>query len=301
MTLLERKYTRTTKFSLPITVALLGLLLWGSCQPPKIIEVKLPRHEPLLIVESYLEPGLPKTVIVQQSSGYFDAPEVLVIQNALVTISDGTRTDTLTYTPLSIGTISFGVYTSLDTATFVKEEYGKTFTLRVEARLNNGETRIATATTTLLPAIPVLETTHVFDGRPENRAYITGYFQDPPGEKNFYRVIFITPGTSRYPLPQGQTQRDSVIEYTIADDLFDGQRIPFGSPPFFEPGEEVRIKLVNVSREYYDYLISFESAVEGNGSPFTEPFNVRGNIQGSGVTGIFTGLSYKLFRDTIPD
>jgi hypothetical protein len=277
------------------------LLLNSSCRPPKIIEVKLPKHDPLLIVESYLEPGLPKTVIVQQSTGYFDAPEVLVIQNALVTISHGIKTDTLTYTPLQIGAFQFGVYTSLDTSTFVKEEYGKTFTLNVEAQLKNGEIRKATATTTLLPAVPVLETTHIFDGRPENRAYITGYLQDPVGAKNYYRVIFITPGTSKYPLPPGQTERDSVIEYTLADDLFDGQRIPFGSPPFFEPGEVVQIKLVNITKEYFDYLVSLESAVEGNGSPFVEPFNVKGNVIGSGVTGIFTGLSYTLYRDTVPE
>lgn len=280
--------------------ALIFFSAFTACRQPKIIEVKLPKHEPMLIVESYLEPGFPKTVVVQQSSGYFDAPDVLIIQNALVTISDGTRTDTLVYTPLSVGVFSFGVYTSLDTASIVKEEYGKEFTLRVEAKLSNGETRIATATTRLMNPVSVLRTQHVFDGRPEKRAYITGYIQDPPGERNYYRVIFLTPSTSRYPFANGQTSRDSVIEYTISDDSFDGQEIPFGSPPFFEPEEEVRIKLINVTKEYYDYLISLESAVEGNGSPFVEPFNVRGNVLGKGVSGIFTGLSYKLYRDTIP-
>lgn len=280
--------------------ALIFLSAFTACRQPKIIEVKLPKHEPMLIVESYLEPGFPKTVVVQQSSGYFDAPDVLIIQNAFVTISDGTRTDTLVYTPLSIGVFSFGVYTSLDTASIVKEEYGKVFTLRVEAKLSNGETRIATASTRLMNPVPVLRTQHIFDGRPENRAYITGYIQDPPGERNYYRVIFLTPSTSRYPLANGQTSRDSVIEYTVSDDLFDGEEIPFGSPPFFEPEEEVRIKLINISKDYYDYLVSLESAVEGNGSPFVEPFNVRGNVQGDQVSGIFTGLSYKLYRDTIP-
>ncbi len=276
------------------------LLNFVACRNPKIIEVKLPEHEPLLIVESYLEPGLPKTVIVQQSSGYFDAPDILIISDAFVTISDGTRTDTLVYTPFSVGVFSFGVYTSLDSASIVKPEYGKEFTLRVEAKLRNGETRIATATTRLLAPVPVLRTQHIFDGKPENKAYITGYLKDAPGEVNFYRIIFLTPSTSIYPLPTNQTERDSVIEYTVTDELFDGQEIPFGSPPFFEPGEEVRIKLINISKEYYDYLVSLESAVDGNGSPFIEPFNVRGNVQGVGVRGIFTGLSYQLYRDTIP-
>jgi hypothetical protein len=286
---------------LQFLAAILFLMQFIACRDPKIIEVKLPKHEPLLIVESYLEPGFPKTVIVQQSSGYFDAPDVLIIPDAFVTISDGTRTDTLVYTPLSVGVFSFGVYTSLDTASIVKPEYGKEFTLRVEAKLKNGETRIATARTRLLEPVPVLRTLHVFDGKPENRAYITGYLKDAPGEVNFYRVIFLTPSTSIYPMPNNSNERDSVIEYTVTDDLFNGQEIPFGSPPFFEPGEEVRIKLINISKEYYDYLVSLESAVEGNGSPFVEPFNVRGNIQGEGVRGIFTGLSYQLFRDTIPN
>jgi hypothetical protein len=286
---------------LPLTgLAWVGLLLFWSCLPQKVVEVKLPKHEPLLIVESYLEPGLPKTVIVQQSTGYFDAPEVLVIRDALVTISDGTQTDTLTYTPINVGAFQFGVYTSLNPSTFVKEDYGKVFTLNVEARLKNGDLRTATAQTTLLRPVPLLETKHIFDGRPENRAYITGYFQDPPEEVNYYRVIFITPPTSRYP-QTGNAERDTIIEYTLSDELFNGLRTPFGSPPFFEPGEEVRIKLVNITRDYFDYLVSLESAVEGNGSPFVEPFNVRGNIQGTGVTGIFTGLSYQLFRDTVPE
>ena len=285
---------------LQFLASILFLLHFVACRDPKIIEVKLPKHEPLLIVESYLEPGFPKTVVVQQSSGYFDAPDILIIPDAFVTISDGIRTDTLVYTPLSVGVFSFGVYTSLDTASIVKPEYGKEFTLRVEAKLRNGETRVATANTRLLEPVPVLRTQHIFDGKPENRAYITGYLKDAPGEVNYYRIVFLTPSTSIYPLGNNQNERDSVIEYTVTDELFDGQEIPFGSPPFFEPGEEVRIKLISISKDYYDYLVSLESAVDGNGSPFIEPFNIRGNVSGKGVSGIFTGLSYQLYRDTIP-
>src|SRR5690606_2697169 len=132
------------------------------------------------------------------------------------------------------------------------------------------------------------------------KAYITGYYQDPPEEKNYYRVVFINPSTSIYPLPPGRTYRDSVIDYSFSDDLTDGQRVPFGSPPFFEPGEEVRIKLIHITPEYYDYLESLDNAISGNGSPFVEPFNVRGNVSGEGCRGIFTGLSYILYRDTLP-
>lgn len=279
----------------------IGILLLSACRKPKIIEVDLPEHDPILIVEGYLEPGLPKTVIIQQSTGYFDAPEIKLITNAFVTISNGIRTDTLKYIPLELGPFQLGVYTSLDSGAIMKEDYDHIYTLNVVAKLQNGETRTASATTRLLRPVPVVETKHVFDGRPEKRAYITGYYNDPAGERNYYRMIFTNPSTSIYPLPQGQTFRDSVTDYIFSDDLTNGQYVPFGSPPFFEPGEEVRIKLMHITPEYYDYMISYQSAVAGNGSPFVEPFNIRSNIQGEKVSGIFTTLSYILYRDTIPE
>jgi hypothetical protein len=271
--------------------------LFISCRPGKTIEVNLPKHEPQLVVEGYLEPGLPKTVVIQESSGYFDAPILKVIPDALVTLTHNGQIDTLTYFPIQLGNFQLGVYTSPE---LVPQEYQNTWTLNVTAKLSNGRIATATATTRILPPIPVETTEHVFNYEKENRAYITGYYTDPGNEENFYRIIMINPSTSIYPLPPGQTYRDSIVDYILTDDLINGSRIPFGSPPWFEPGEEVKIKLISIDQPYYKYLESLTNAIAGNGSPFVEPFNVKGNIQGTGVAGIFTGLSYTLYRDTIP-
>jgi hypothetical protein len=286
--------------SIQYFILISGLLSYISCRPAKIVEVELPRHEPYLIVEGYLEPGLPKTVIVQESSGYFDAPTIKTIPNALVVISNGVRRDTLQYFPIQLGPFQFGVYTSIDPAAFMEADYEREYTLEVVATLSDGKVKTANAKTKLLRPVPIEETVHVFDERSEPRAYITGYYQDPPNERNFFRVVFINPSTSIYPLPADQEFRDTIIDYTFPDELTDGQRVPFGSPPFFEPGEEVRIKLIHINEDYFRYLESLEFAVAGNGSPFVEPFNVIGNVQGEGVRGIFTSLSYTLYRDTVP-
>jgi hypothetical protein len=281
-------------------IIVFGLLSYIGCRPAKVVKVDLPEHEPYLIVEAYLEPGLPKTVILQESAGYFDAPQIKSVANALVIISNGVRRDTLQYVPIQLGPFQFGVYTLIDPASFMQADYDREYTLDVVATLSNGTQKTAKATTRLLRPVEIEETVHVFDGRPEPRAYITGYYQDPPNEKNYYRVVFINPSTSIYPLPSDREFRDSIIDYTFPDELTNGQRVPFGSPPFFEPGEEVRIKLIHINEDYFKYLESLDFAVAGNGSPFVEPFNVVGNVQGEGVRGIFTTLSYVLYRDTVP-
>src|SRR5687768_13718706 len=76
----------------------LAALLYG-CELDKDIDVTLPAHESLLIVEGYLVPGEPYRIAVHESSGYFDPPTAPLVPESKVYISHNGRRIELEYKP----------------------------------------------------------------------------------------------------------------------------------------------------------------------------------------------------------
>jgi len=83
-----------------ITPIALLFLFFAITACEKNITVDLPASKPMVVLEGYVEPGLPPYVYLSYSTGYFDPIDSAsltknLIKNALVIINDGFATDTM--------------------------------------------------------------------------------------------------------------------------------------------------------------------------------------------------------------
>src|SRR5688500_340054 len=94
-----------------ITLLLIAIATFtlGSCR--KEVTLTLPEVESQMVVESYIVPGQPFGVFLTESVGYLSTPELRTIKDAVVTITYGSKTDTLTYIPAVFGS-DLGFYIS---------------------------------------------------------------------------------------------------------------------------------------------------------------------------------------------
>jgi hypothetical protein len=104
------------------------------------------------------------------------------------------------------------------------------------------------------------------------------HFQDPVNELSYYRV-------------KAWKDQESVEGYYLYDDENqDGAYLTlplFGT--FFESGEMIRLQLMTVSEEYYNYFVQIQD-VQTEGANAATPYNPKGNF-GDGVLGNF-GIYY---------
>lgn len=254
--------------------ALLPLVaLLHSCDLDKDIDVALPAHESLLIVEGYLMPGEPYRIAVHESSGYFDPPTAPLVPDSKAYITHNGRRIELEYKPTLDEEAGF-IYTH-SSSEVMKGKPGDVYTLEV----SDGLGRQITGFTTILPAVPIDTIEWRFDEDDEEALLLTS-FQDDPNTSNYYRYM-----THRDSLNNGSEQ-----DIKSSDDLTNGTRVSFGSTYFYDPGDTVIVTLYNMEKQYYDFLVSTTNAKDSNGNPFAQPSKIRSSVQGG--LGIFTNLAF---------
>lgn len=84
-------------FIVPV-ILLISAFGFFSCE--KEIEIDLPEEPPKIVIEGYIENGMPARVSITRSAPYFDPIDSLtlinsIVANALVIVSDGITSDTL--------------------------------------------------------------------------------------------------------------------------------------------------------------------------------------------------------------
>lgn len=255
--------------------ALLPLVaLLYSCDLDKDIDVVLPAHEPLLIVEGYLERGKPYRIAVHESSGYFAPPTAPLVPEARAFITHKGRRIELEYKPRLDEKTGF-IYTHSSTEV-VEGEPGDVYILEV----SDDEGRKITGMTTMLPAVPIDTVEWRFNDKEDEEAILLTSFQDDANTSNYYRYM-----THRDSLNNGTDQ-----DIKTSDDLTNGTRVTFGSSYFYDPGDTVIVTLYNMEKQYYDFLVSTTNAKDANGNPFAQPSKIMSSVQGG--MGIFTNLAY---------
>ena len=305
---------------LPALLASLVLVL-GACE--KEITVDVPETEPRLVVEGTIEPGEPPIIILTRTQSFFDPTDLssfaaLFVKNATVIVSNGLVTDTLDMVcssiltedqillaaeatgldPQLLANIDICLYSTTNSAIYGEE--GGVYDLRVEA-----EGKTLTSTTTIVPAVPLdslwfrLVDQDGSDGD-DSTGFLWARSIDPPSPNNFYRVMTRRLNTgddgaaldATFAAPLGSTSNDQ---------YFNGQAIEFiisrGNSSFSDPeergstfkrGDTVAVKLISLDKASYDFYRSYESNVATQGDLFTQPANVRSNIEGG--LGVWAGL-----------
>ena len=236
-----------------------------SCE--KEIEIDLPPIDKELVVECYLTPGYPYVLSLSETVSYFDLLELPFISGALVTITHNGIADTLQYID------SIGIYIS---PRIVAPNDTGAYYLYVNDTKDN---RTATASAKLLPIVPI--DTVIYFKNDSAKASILTYFSDDSLTTNYYRY---------YVAHLSESGPDSLLSRSFSDLIFSGQTIVTGTGYDYPVGNEVLVRIYNISREYYDFLETAERATFAAQGSFVRPARLISNITGG--TGIFTVMSY---------
>lgn len=270
----------------------LAFLLVQACNLDQPIDLQLPEYESRLVVECYLEPGEPFSLLLTRSSGYFDPFGVngnqllssLLEGGARVRIKLGSQVYRLDNTlTLNRFTGKFFNY-SLDLP--VPEAYDEPFELEIVTSAG----ALITARTQLLPTVPIDSIVIEFEEEEKEKARALTYFTDIPGQTNYYRRMLHEGSLDSLPF-QDFTTSDRVVEDVVV----------FGTSYAFESGDSIINTLFHISEDYYNFLESVQGAIQANGNPFAQPSPILTNIESDiDAFGVFTTLTYDRQLTIIP-
>lgn len=255
-----------------------------SCNLEQEIDINLPDYESRYVVECYLEPGQPFSLLLTRTASYFDPfpttnaefLDDILVDGATVTIAHNGQTDTLK-NGLFFNPLSRKAYNYL-AADLVPEDYEQSFELNIVTA--DGKT--ITAATRILRPIPIDSIVVEFQEN-DTLARVLTYFNDIPDERNYFRRMLHEHTLDSIPLQD-----------FAADDRFAEGNIVFGSAYNFAEGDTVFNTIFHIDRAYYDFFNSVQTAASSNGNPFGQPSPIISNLQGTAnAIGIFTGLSYE--------
>lgn len=271
------------------TFSICGLLLLQSCE--KEITVDLPEPEPKLVVEGYIFEGLRPYVTVSTNSPFFapiDSTALAnsIIYDALVIVSDGVNTDTLTFQSANEAPLKFAYVKQNG---LVKGIAGKTYSLLVVA---NGDT--VTSTTQIIASPPIDSLRWIPDSEGDTLGLVWVYFQDPGIDERGYR--FMSRRKSNIPKRNDRMFRPNTL---LNNRLFMGQNYSFGigrpdkyadglsednydhaDRKRYRMGDTVKIRLCSIDLPAYNFFDSVEESMDNSNSPFASPNNVISNING---------------------
>ncbi|MBA3899157.1 MAG: DUF4249 domain-containing protein [Bacteroidetes bacterium] len=290
-------------------------LLFISCE--REIEVELPPVEEKLVIEGFIEQGVPPLVFLTRSMGYFEPTDINTLQNIIVrdaTVSistNGTAIELELYCisqlpPTLLPMISelsglpvaqlisfnYCFYTTLNPDYFGK--IGSSYALEV-----NHKNEEYTSFTTIPQPVPVDSLWFIKreQAKPEGLVWLK--FTDPANRYNAYRV---------YSKRLGKDGNFTPVSGSVFEDkFFDGKPVEFyfypgrrGQEEFSNllvvEGDTVVIKFCSIDEGVFRFLRDFETSIVSNGNPFAAPSTISSNIKG-GALGYWGG--YGVTYDTL--
>ncbi len=284
----------------------------SACE--KEITVELPVEPPQLVVEGFIEPGLPPFVMLTRTQGYFEGldPATLAgvyVRDALVSVDRGDgpvvldqlctaslseeqRALIVTITGLDpdlVALIDICIYTTANTALF--GEVGRTYRLRIESG-----TEVLTSTTRIPAPVPL--DSLWFERRrltadDDSVGFLWGRIEDPVGLGNAYR--WYDRRISTRSGEDDQVVYGSGANNTFIDRYFDGGTYQFNVNGFRFPGDTVVVRFISIGETEYRFYRSYEANVASGGDLLGTPQNATSNIQGG--LGIWAG--WGVYTDTV--
>jgi hypothetical protein len=276
----------------------------------KVINIAPANVEDKLVVDATIENNMVPFVTLSTSLKYFSTLSLTQLQNsfvnnAVVTISNGTRIITLKEYGIPItGGLVYVYAPNLNADTSFKGELGKTYTLNITTA--NGKTYNAT---TSIPQIRKRIDSLRWRPAPAivdspNRAVVLGRFFEPTPLGDYIR--FATK-VNREPFYYGRA--------SVVDDFFvDGQSYEFqidknndilnpnndAYKEFYKRGDTVTLKVSNIDKPSFDFWSTLEFSISNVGNPFGSPITVQTNIKGNPALGVFTGYATQYKTIIIP-
>jgi hypothetical protein len=239
-----------------ILLAVLSIFSFASCE--KVIDIKLDDAEPRLVISGAISDvdsipiiKITETISYNQPNNFPEIQDATVIvRDDLGTIDTFVARSTAGYRGVTLGapgrTYSLSIL-------YDAQEYNAT--VKMPQPVNIDSVTIE-AINTPGGEFPLLST----------------YFQDPPGEKNYYYLNYLING------------EDSGDFSFLSDDLRDGEEIVVGTiSDDYEgvgPGDTITVQLQSIDASMYEYYRTREALEDGGGSGLgsSTPDNPTSNI-----------------------
>jgi len=251
------------------------VVLFGSCRT--VVDWDLQSAEQGLTIESYISTELkPWDVQLKRTRDYFDNDPALVVDDALVTISDDNgKTDTLThqgsglYSTVSNRNCTPGQHYTLDVL-FEGDKFSSTELCREQLEID----------------------TFFYFYQPVKNGFITpGFYvfelaQEIATEGDYYQWLVYKNDTLQddfgYIVDTDEFADFSYFNSNIDLENISLEFLPRPFPFEFDEGDKVVLEQRCINKNFYDYLIEFQTQYDRQGSPFdAPPANPRGNILGA--------------------
>lgn len=244
------------------------------------IDMKLDDSHIQLSVEGTITTdSLQQAVKLTRSAGYFSNQPAPAVSRAIVTLSDGTATDTLREDlPARPGTYALPQY--------FRGMIGKTYSMEIKLAEPIGDHTEYSASCRIMQSVTLDSISAIFDPSLGKEGYwqIRIFAQDPGDETNYYLFRY-----SR----NGVLVSDSIEKWSITDDRFFNGSYIDGLTAFYlnyshssetlHPGDTILVQMSAITREYYNFILQVQQA--GIQIPFFSgpPANVEGNISNGGI------------------
>lgn len=255
------------------------------------------QHTPKLVVNSFVNSDELFSVQVSSTIPINDTNPPKLIENAIVTVNDGSKTETLSYD------LSVQKYLAK-----FKPVPGKVYTVRVEK--GNFSTAIGTLTipNRVVSAKSVWKNKTGFDSLGFETGTLSCFISDPSGERNYYEINLyrfddftqewlIMPPTTTDPFLNENGIKTDIGGILIDDRSFNGSAKQFDFiTSYGSAGIQYKflVEVRSLSDDYYRYLQSLAS-YKAQGGIFSDPSPVYSNITNG--RGICAGAAIQ--KDTI--
>jgi hypothetical protein len=219
-----------------------------SCE--EVIEIDLNTAEPIIAIEGIIYNDSVCNVTITQTTSYFSVEESFYIDNATVSISDGSSSEILNYQ-------GEGLYLG---KSMVGTE-GRTYTLEIA---HEGELYLATSTMPEETRINSIRfgkdnMESILNPTGETVFTITVNFTDNPETKNYYMITFVDTSTNqmiekRYFLVTDNTHNGGSL------DIYDDTIFSFSESIFYEGGI-VETGLHSIDETTYQYFFDLDDVL----------------------------------------
>lgn len=286
--------THNLRFIIPL--GFIYIMLFSACE--KNIEIEVPDPEEKIVVEGWIEPNQVANVMLTKNAAFFSVVDSttlinMIVQNAIVKVSDGTTTEQLS---MVIDPNYFPPI--LYRGSSLKGVVGKTYTLTIEA-----DGKFLSAVTTIPIPIPLDSSWFQVEPGKDSLGYLWATITDPQSETNYYRLCAMRKGKDNRFIP--------ILGSVYEDKFFNGQSLTFSmnrgfesfttnveddEATYFKIGDTIILQSSTVDYTTFDFWRKAESEMFSSGNPFATPTSIPTNIVG-GALGNWGG--YGTSYDTI--
>jgi hypothetical protein len=286
------------KITLMLSIALLAMF-WSACE--REIEIDIPNAGGDIVLEGSIEQGQKPIIFLTKSREFFDEFPTdfitfineFVIQNAEVTISNGSVTETCNFVQ------DFSQYPFLYyTTTNMVGEIGKNYSVTI--KVGDRELSASSFLQTPIPLDSIFFRTNIFDVNEDSLGFLFARLSDPDTIGNAYRMFLKSPNGIAFASGGGLVFNDKFINNTSFDFFTGRPDQPFindttNNSFFYKRGDTVYVKFCTIGVKESVFYETLQNSSQNNGNPFAAPIRVISNVKGG--LGVF--CAYGAAYDTL--